>query len=164
MPARAQVAPVDEQTPALVTFTSGSTGEPKAAVRTHGFLLAQHAVLEESLSLAPGEVDLTTLPIFVLANLASGVTSVIPDADLRYPGRIEPGPVFEQLRQLDRTTHRLVGRTRIAASPALLARLAAHTRETPHAAGGVHENLHGRRAGLPEPARRVCTPPRRPPR
>jgi acyl-CoA synthetase (AMP-forming)/AMP-acid ligase II len=127
-PARAAVAPVDERTPALVTFTSGSTGEPKAAVRTHGFLLAQHAVLEESLSLAPGEVDLTTLPIFVLANLASGVTSVIPDADLRYPGRIEPGPVFEQLHRLERRDR--LTPTRIAASPALLARLAAHTRET----------------------------------
>jgi acyl-CoA synthetase (AMP-forming)/AMP-acid ligase II len=127
--ARAEVAPVNEQTAALVTFTSGSTGEPKAAVRTHGFLLAQHAVLEESLSLAPGEVDLTTLPIFVLANLASGVTSVIPDADLRYPGRIEPGPVFDQLRQLDRRLG--LAPSRIAASPALLARLAAHTRETP---------------------------------
>jgi acyl-CoA synthetase (AMP-forming)/AMP-acid ligase II len=126
-PARTQVALVDEQTPALVTFTSGSTGEPKAAVRTHGFLLAQHAVLEESLSLAAGEVDLTTLPIFVLANLASGVTSVIPDADLRYPGRIEPGPVFDQLHQLARD-HRIAP-TRIAASPALLARLAAHARE-----------------------------------
>jgi acyl-CoA synthetase (AMP-forming)/AMP-acid ligase II len=127
--ARTKVAPVNEQTPALVTFTSGSTGEPKAAVRTHGFLLAQHAVLEDSLSLAAGEVDLTTLPIFVLANLASGVTSVIPDADLRYPGRIEPGPVFDQLHQLERR-HRLAA-SRIAASPALLARLAAHTRETP---------------------------------
>jgi acyl-CoA synthetase (AMP-forming)/AMP-acid ligase II len=132
-PARAEVAAVHEQTPALVTFTSGSTGEPKAAVRTHGFLLAQHAVLEDSLSLAPGDVDLTTLPIFVLANLASGVTSVIPDADLRYPGRIEPGPVFEQLQQLDRR-HRLVA-SRIAASPALLARLAAH------AGGGNSETM-----------------------
>ena len=128
-PGRAEVAPVNEQTPALVTFTSGSTGEPKAAVRTHGFLLAQHAVLEDSPALASGEVDLTTLPIFVLANLASGVTSVIPDADLRYPGRIEPGPVFDRLHQLDRE-HGLRP-SRIAASPALLARLAAHTRETP---------------------------------
>lgn len=127
-PARTQLAPVNEQTPALVTFTSGSTGEPKAAVRTHGFLLAQHAVLEDSLSLAPGEVDLTTLPIFVLANLASAVTSVIPNADLRYPGRIDPGPVFDQLSLLA-CLHGL-GASRIAASPALLERLAAHTRET----------------------------------
>jgi acyl-CoA synthetase (AMP-forming)/AMP-acid ligase II len=86
-------------------------------------------VLEDSLALAPGEVDLTTLPMFVLANLASGVTSVIPDADLRYPGRIEPGPVFDQLHRLDRR-HGLRP-SRIAASPALLARLAAHRRETP---------------------------------
>lgn len=28
--------------PALLSFTSGSTGQPKAALRTHGFLLAQH--------------------------------------------------------------------------------------------------------------------------
>src|SRR5207247_8700736 len=85
-------------TPAIVTFTSGSTGEPKAVVRTHGFLIAQHRALVESLGLAPGEVDLTTLPVFLLANLASGVTSVIPDADLRAPGAIAPAPVLEQIR------------------------------------------------------------------
>ena len=79
------------ETPALVTFTSGSTGAPKAAVRTHGFLLEQHRVLAESLRLTPDDLDLTTLPIFVLANLGSGVCSLIPDADLRHPGAIEPG-------------------------------------------------------------------------
>ena len=119
-------------------------------------------MLEESLSLAPGDVDLTTLPIFVLANLASGVTSVIPDADLRYPGRIEPGPVFEQLHQLERR-HRLdaVAHRRIAG--AARAAGGAYARDV-DAAGGVHQNLHGRRAGLSEPARRVCTPPRRTPK
>ncbi len=103
--------------PALLTFTSGSTGQPKAALRTHGFLLAQHRVLEKNLCLAPGEVDLTTLPIFLLANLASGVTSVIPNADLRAPGAIDPSPVAGQIRQ-----HRS---TRTAASPAFLERLIA---------------------------------------
>src|SRR2546430_1423342 len=58
---------------ALLTFTSGSTGLPKAAPRTHGLLLAQRLALERHLKFVPGEVDLTTLPIFVLANLASGI-------------------------------------------------------------------------------------------
>ena len=105
----------DSSHDALLTFTSGSTGVPKAAVRSHGFLLAQHAALAESIELEPGEVDLATLPIFVLANLASGVTTVIPQGDLRRPGFIEPGPVLEQLRR-----HRV---TRTVGSPTLYARL-----------------------------------------
>jgi olefin beta-lactone synthetase len=113
-----QIATADADTPALVTFTSGSTGQPKAALRTHGFLLAQHAVLRHSLNLTEGESDLTTLPIFVLANLASGVTSVLPDADLRSPGAIDPAPVVAQVKQTRPVS--------TAASPAFLDRLADH--------------------------------------
>jgi acyl-CoA synthetase (AMP-forming)/AMP-acid ligase II len=118
----ARAAPVEEiiacdpETPALLTFTSGSTGEPKGAVRTHGFLLAQHRSLEKSLRLEAGDVDLTTLPIVLLANLGSGVTSVIPDADLRHPGAIAPGPVVRQIRE-----HGVISST---ASPAFFERLA----------------------------------------
>jgi len=82
----AQPTQVSENTPALITFTSGSTGMPKAACRTHGFLLAQHQALAEALDYKEGEVDLITLPIFALANLASGMTSIIADTDLRAPG------------------------------------------------------------------------------
>lgn len=104
--------------PALVTFTSGSTGQPKAVVRSHGFLLSQHRALASSIALAAGEIDLVTLPVFLLANLASGLTSVLPDVDLRAPGAIDAAALAEQLR----AEH--VGR--LAASPALLERLAAH--------------------------------------
>ena len=109
------ITPCDASHDALLTFTSGSTGVPKAAVRSHGFLLAQHNALKESIELEPGEVDLPTLPIFVLANLASGVTTIIPHGDLRRPGFIDPKPILEQLER-DRVT-RTVG------SPALYARL-----------------------------------------
>jgi acyl-CoA synthetase (AMP-forming)/AMP-acid ligase II len=112
------VAPCPPEAPAIITFTSGSTGEPKAVVRSHGFLVAQHRALADSLSLAAGEVDLTTLPIFLLANLASGVTSVVPDADLRTPGAIDAGPVLAQVRD--------TAATRSVASPALLLRLVTH--------------------------------------
>lgn len=109
------ITPCDMSHDALLTFTSGSTGVPKAAVRSHGFLLAQHDALAESIELEPGEVDLPTLPIFVLANLASGVATVIPQGDLRRPGFIEPGPVLEQIER-----HHI---TRTVGSPALYARL-----------------------------------------
>jgi acyl-CoA synthetase (AMP-forming)/AMP-acid ligase II len=112
------VAERQADTPALLTFTSGSTGQPKAAVRTQEFLLAQHAALAHSLRLTPGDIDLTTMPIVLLANLGSGVTSVIPDADLRHPGGVTPGPIVRQIRE-----NRVVSST---ASPALFERLARH--------------------------------------
>jgi acyl-CoA synthetase (AMP-forming)/AMP-acid ligase II len=115
LPVESDCIPCAPDTPALITFTSGSTGLPKGVVRSHGFLLEQHRVLEKNISLVPGETDLTTLPVFVLANLASGVTSIIPDADLRRPGFIDPGPV---LGQIDRSHPQ-----RTVASPAFLERL-----------------------------------------
>jgi acyl-CoA synthetase (AMP-forming)/AMP-acid ligase II len=127
-----RIVPVAPDAPALVTFTSGSTSVPKVAVRSHAFLLAQHDVLAHTLALRPGDVDLSTLPVFVLANLASGVTSVIPDADLRMPGQIEAAPVIAQM-----TRHQV---RRTAASPGLVGRLveeSARTR-TPLPFGIVH--------------------------
>lgn len=88
----------DADTPALLTFTSGSTGVPKAAVRTHGHLQAQYTALCDALSLQPGETDLATLPIFVLANLARGRTTVLPDADLRCPANVDAEVVIKQVR------------------------------------------------------------------
>lgn len=104
------LAEVPDEEPALITFTSGSTGVPKAAVRTHGFLLSQHRALEKALDFAEGEVDLITLPVFVLANLASGLTSVLADTDLRSPGKADSAAIRAQCER-----H---GVTRCAASPA----------------------------------------------
>ena len=74
-----EIAPVkcDEADTALVTFTTGSTGRPKGAKRTHGNLLSQARVLQRHFQLSPQDIDLATLPIFVLNNLAQGVTSVL---------------------------------------------------------------------------------------
>jgi len=66
--------------PALISFTSGSTGRPKAIVRSHGFLGAQNAALYELI--APrrdDETDLVAFPVFVIANLSLGTTSVLPN-------------------------------------------------------------------------------------
>lgn len=104
-----------DDTPALITFTSGSTGQPKAAVRTHGFLLRQHRVLEATLGLTSADTVLTTLPIFVLSHLASGVYTLIPNVDIRHPGRVDAEPVVAQINRQ--------GVTCIEASPAFLERI-----------------------------------------
>ncbi len=94
---RVEIEPVSPGSPALLSYTSGTTGSPKAVLRTHGFLMAQHLALEKTLDLSPGELYLTALPLFVLAHLASGAASLIPDADLRKPGAIDPAPVLAQI-------------------------------------------------------------------
>ncbi len=99
-----------DEEPALITFTSGGTGVPKAALRSHGFLLAQHRTLSRALDFEDGEVDLVTLPVFVLANLASGLTSVLAATDLARPGSPDAAAVHAQCGRL--------GVTRCAASPA----------------------------------------------
>ncbi len=72
--------PVPSQEPALVTFTGGSTGTPRALGRDHAFLLAQHEVLATHMGLCQSDVDLPTLPVFLLNSLALGATCLLPPA------------------------------------------------------------------------------------
>lgn len=131
----ADLCPCTADTPALMTFTSGSTGQPKAAVRSHGFLLEQHRVLARTLSHQPGSCDLTTLPVFALANLASNITSLIPAADLRYPGAIDPNPVLDQIGRWKPVTS--------AASPAFFDRICDGCHDRKHTVAGFQRIFTG---------------------
>jgi len=72
-----QINSVDENTPGIITFTTGTTGTPKGVVRGQGYLVHQHAVLSKNLGLEEyAEPDLCVFANFALANLASGRGSV----------------------------------------------------------------------------------------
>lgn len=69
----------DRDSIALISFTSGTTGAPKAIPRSHAFLMAQCAAVAPLLATKEDVIDLVTFPVFVLINLAEGRTSVLPN-------------------------------------------------------------------------------------
>lgn len=75
---------------ALISFTSGTTGAPKAIPRSHAFLAAQHRAVAPLLDSATEERDLVAFPVFVLINIASGRTSVLPDWKMSRLARLAP--------------------------------------------------------------------------
>lgn len=58
------LTPVAPNDPAVILFTSGSTGRSKGAVHTHGSLLAAAATMALELGLRDGERTLHFLPLF----------------------------------------------------------------------------------------------------
>ena len=115
------VQAVTADTTALITFTTGSTGTPKAADRTHGFLRAQFDALVDEIRPTPTDVDMPVLPIVLLVNLGIGCTSVIADYPATRPERMQPARVAEQLRTN--------GVERVIASPYFVRRLAEYALE-----------------------------------
>lgn len=96
-PGEAAIAPVESEFTALITFTTGSSGTPKGARRTHRFLSAQHEALDKVIPYTPADRDLPAFPIFSLNNLAAGVTTVLPGLDLAKPSDKDPAILVSQI-------------------------------------------------------------------
>jgi acyl-CoA synthetase (AMP-forming)/AMP-acid ligase II len=92
-----RIAAVSPQDTALVSFTTGSSGQPKGANRTHGFLRAQHKALAAELPWQPGEEDMPAFPIFLLHNIACGITTVIPAVNFTQPSPTDAPMALRQL-------------------------------------------------------------------
>jgi acyl-coenzyme A synthetase/AMP-(fatty) acid ligase len=109
---------------AMLSLTSGTTGEPKPIARSHQLLWAQYQALQPILHWQPGTQELTTLPLFGLAHLISGGTVVMPPVSVQRPGQVSGRKLRATLR--DRAIERLV------AAPGILRRLlpSQHQRHT----------------------------------
>jgi acetyl-CoA synthetase len=84
-----EIPPTDPEDPALVHFTSGTTGTPKGAVHVHGAIVGHHATARLALDLHPDDVFwctadpgwVTGTSYGIVAPLALGVTSIVDESD-----------------------------------------------------------------------------------
>lgn len=95
-PRQADIEPVESNDTALITFTTGSSGVPKGANRTHKFLAAQHRALDKEIPYQEDDRDLPVFPIFSLNNLAGGVTTILPAIDLAAPSDKDAAIIINQ--------------------------------------------------------------------
>ncbi len=105
-----EISQVSETDAALITFTTGSTGMPKAPIRTHGLLHAQFDALLPLLNKTDeARIDMPFLPIVLLLNLGIGRTSVIANFNPLKPETFDAQKIATQIQTL--------GVTSITASP-----------------------------------------------
>jgi acetyl-CoA synthetase len=83
------IGPTDAEDPALLHFTSGTTGKPKGALHVHGAVIAHHATGKLALDLHPEDIFwctadpgwVTGTSYGIVSPLTHGITSVVDEGD-----------------------------------------------------------------------------------
>ena len=94
----AEPVAVEQEHTALITFTTGSSGDPKGADRSHRFLAAQHYAIDAFMPYEEKDLDLPVFPIFSLNNLAAGVPTVLPAINVAQPADNDPYVLYTQIK------------------------------------------------------------------
>jgi acetyl-CoA synthetase len=84
-----EIEPTDPEDPALLHFTSGTTGKPKGAVHVHDAVVAHYATGKYALDFHPGDVFwctadpgwVTGTSYGVVSPLTHGITSVVDEGE-----------------------------------------------------------------------------------
>ena len=107
-----KVEKLRKNSPAIYTYTSGTTGTPKVIARSHEFLLNQADILSKELNYGEYDRELSSIPIFTLSNIYYGITTFIVDGNFANLGKSNPIKVVHQIIKNDIN--------RIMAAPGLL--------------------------------------------
>lgn len=73
---------IHEDVTALLTMTTGSTGKPKIAVRSHLDLMQQLELINGNIDAEGHQTVLTTSFIYIFANILNGYTTVMPQLNI----------------------------------------------------------------------------------
>ncbi len=73
-----ELAEMHPRAEALITFTTGTTGHPKAADRCLEVLFFQREISRTIWTEAQADIEMSAFPLVVLNNLVHGVTTVLP--------------------------------------------------------------------------------------
>jgi malonyl-CoA/methylmalonyl-CoA synthetase len=89
---------IDDASPALMLYTSGTTGKPKGAVLTHGNLGTQQALLAEAWGLASSDVLLHALPLHHMHGLCiAGLSCLGAGASIRMLPAFDAERIFREM-------------------------------------------------------------------
>merc|ERR1711871_319399 len=118
------ICPVNDDDIALITFTTGSSGNPKGITRTHGILTSQQDFLRSAAYLEH-DADLATFPMFALNNMAWGIPSIIAPINLKEIAKTDAARVVALMQEHGITT--------TTSSPPFYDRLADYYENNPNA-------------------------------
>ena len=107
-----KICNTDDDFPAILTYTSGTTGVPKVAARSHEFLSIQAQILKGCLNYEETDIELSSIPIFTLSNIDVGITTSIAKVNYSNLGNSNAKKLVKQI--IDQKINRLM------AAPGLL--------------------------------------------
>ena len=107
------LGPPDQDSVAVLLYTSGTTAEPKGAVLRHRHLLAYMFNTLEFGSAEEGDATLVAVPPYHVAGLMNLLTNLYTGRRVVYMPAFDPGEWLETVRR-ERITHALVVPTMLA--------------------------------------------------
>ena len=94
-----EVPDADPSDEAVIVFTSGSTGAPKAVSLPHATMRARTEYVQQMFGLEAGDVIVETLLVYTILEILMGLTVAVPQMDVAKPAKVDPAHVVDAVRR-----------------------------------------------------------------